>query len=211
MSIAQTYYLAHNARGKLSKEISRTDLNLRLLVGHANFLDSMMLDLAEAEREQESRFNQTVKGAAKVSEEQSRHIQWADTIMEEAYEEDNNNDSGLEFDEDEDVQTAQALVPSAPKRAAPSAQPPIATVEPDSEGDKEDLDYEDEDSLLLTRTSSHTPELSHDSDSDSDDSTPPSPPQATPLDAFGKSNERPSRRHCFTIRNIHQNMLRHQR
>lgn len=48
MSITQTYYLAHTARGKLSHEAAQADHNLRLLVGHANLLDSLMLELAEA-------------------------------------------------------------------------------------------------------------------------------------------------------------------
>ena len=51
MSITQTYYLAHKARSKLSSEASRPDHNLRLLVGHANMLDSLMLEPADAERE----------------------------------------------------------------------------------------------------------------------------------------------------------------
>ena len=33
MSVTQTFYLAHKARGKLSSEASRSDHNLRLLVG----------------------------------------------------------------------------------------------------------------------------------------------------------------------------------
>src|ERR1700759_4741980 len=63
MSITQTYFLAHSARGKLSKEAARADPDLRLLVGHANILDSLMLDLANAEQEQERWFNKSVSGA----------------------------------------------------------------------------------------------------------------------------------------------------
>lgn len=80
MSVTQTYYLAHTARGKLSSEAARADHNLRLLVGHANLLDSLMLELAEAEQEQESWFNQSVKKATKT--EEPKRIQWADTIVE---------------------------------------------------------------------------------------------------------------------------------
>jgi len=82
MSLTQTYFLAHTARAKLSKEAARADHDLRLLVGHANLLDSLMLDLAEAEKEQESWFNQSVRGANGHSEE-PRHIQWADALIEE--------------------------------------------------------------------------------------------------------------------------------
>src|SRR3569833_4388026 len=82
MSITQTYYLAHKARGKLSSEAARPDHNLRLLVGPANLLASLMMELADAEREQESWFNQSVRGATKATQ-QDRHVQWADTVVEE--------------------------------------------------------------------------------------------------------------------------------
>ena len=187
MSLTQTYYLAHTARGKLSKEAARADHNLRLLVGHANLLDGLMLDLAEAEREQESWFNQTVKGAAKA--EEPKHIQWVDTIPEEAVDEaieedweaeasDNESDSSDDDDE---------YVPAIPPRRIPQQLPTVTTTEVDEDDMDMDEDYEEE--LALTRTSSaHPPELLHESDSESDDdSMPPSPPQAEiPLDAFSQ-------------------------
>ena len=83
MSITQTYYLAHAARKKLTREASRADHDLRLLVGHANLLDSLMLDLADAEQEQERWFNQTVSGVSKSApSSDARHIQWAETVVE---------------------------------------------------------------------------------------------------------------------------------
>ena len=188
MSLTQTYYLAHTARGKLSKEAARADHELRLLVGHANLLDGLMVDLADAEREQESWFNQTVKGAAKASEE-PKHIQWVDTIPEEAvdetYEEDwdaeaSDNESDSSDDEDE-------YVPAIPPRRIPQQSTTITTTELSDDDMDEDEDYEED--LALTRTSSsHPPELLHESDSESDDdSMPPSPPQAEiPLDAFSQ-------------------------
>lgn len=195
MSITQAYYLAQSARGKLSTEASRADHDLRLLVGHANLLDSLMLELADAEREQESWFNQTVNGAAKASAE-PKHIMWADSITEETEEEmrmdssDSDSDSDSEYDEDEEMDIA---VP-APSPARRALSPPayVTTIEVDS--DDSDDDYtddgiEDYSELTLTRTSSaHPPELSHESDSDSDDdSMPPSPPQPNvPLDAFSE-------------------------
>ena len=36
MSLTQTYYIASSARGKLGREASKGDHNLRRLVGHAN-------------------------------------------------------------------------------------------------------------------------------------------------------------------------------
>ena len=177
MSLTQTYYLAHTARGKLSKEAARGDHDLRLLVGHANLLDGLMLDLANAEQEQESWFNQTVKSAAKASQE-PKHIQWADTIpeeLEEAVEEEfyaEDSDSDSDSDDDEEMQSTQPIT----LRKVPQAATTITTTEYDEDEDMEDEDYEDD--LALTRTSSaHPPELLHeDSDSESeDDSMPPSP------------------------------------
>ena len=186
MSLTQTYYLAHTARGKLSKEAARADHDLRLLVGHANLLDGLMLDLANAEQDQESWFNQTVKSASKASEE-PKHIQWADTIpeeLEEAVEEEfyaESSDSDSESDGDEEMEIAEPMA----LRKAPQAPVTITTADYDEDEDMEDEDYETD--LALTRTSSaHPPELLHeDEDSESeDDSMPPSPEM--PLDAFSE-------------------------
>lgn len=174
MSLAQTYYLAHTARGKLSKEASRADHDLRLLVGHANLLDGLMLDLADAEREQENWFNNTVKGAAKASNE-PKHIQWVDTIPEEAIEEEawdaESSDSEEDSDDEEETQYAHTI----PRRRQSQSSTTITAMEID-EDMEEDEDYEDD--LALTRTSTHPPELLHESDSESEDEyMPPSPPQ----------------------------------
>ena len=188
MSLTQTYYLAHTARGKLSKEAAQGDHDLRLLVGHANLLDGLMLDLANAEQEQESWFNQTVKSASKASEA-SKHIQWANTIPEELeeaveeefYAESSDSDSDSDEDEDEEMPTAQPIALAK----VPRTPATITTTEYDEDEDMEDEDYEDD--LALTRTSSaHPPELLHeDSDSDSEDeSMPPSPDMA--FDAFSE-------------------------
>ncbi|KAI1457152.1 hypothetical protein F4805DRAFT_429703 [Annulohypoxylon moriforme] len=181
MSITQTYYLAHKARAKLSNEAARPDHNLRLLVGHANLLDSLMLDLAEAEQEQESWFNQSVRGAAPKTEE--RHVQWADsTAMEDDWEADSSDSDSDTEDEDEDVE----MVDAAPLRRIPSnviapPSPQLYTMDEDDD-DFED-DDEDYDALTLTRSPSHLvtspPELEHDSDSSEDEAMPPSPPAAT--------------------------------
>ena len=192
MSLTQTYYLAHTARGKLSKEAAKGDHDLRLLVGHANLLDGLMLDLANAEQEQENWFNQTVKSNTKASEE-PKHIQWADTIpeeVEEAVEEEfyaDDSDSDSDSDEEEQEDEMEYLQPTT--RKAPLVSATITTLELDEDEDEEMTDDDYEDSLTLTRTPSiHPPELLHgDSDSDSDDDMPPSPPQTEiPLDAFSQ-------------------------
>ena len=175
MSLTQTYYLAHTARAKLSREAARADHELRLLVGHANLLDGLMLDLADAEREQESWFNQTVKGAAEKETEEPQHIKWSESlpVVMEDYEEEDSSDAESEADEEEEIGYARPT----PLRRAPAPPSIITTTEMDIDSDEEEDDeYEEE--LALTRTSSRTPpELLHESDSDSeDDSMPPSPP-----------------------------------
>jgi hypothetical protein len=204
MSIAQTYFLAHKARAKLSSEAARPDHNLRLLVGHANMLDSLMLELADAEREQESWFNQSVRGASHNTSE-DRHIQWADTIVEEPEQDwrvedagsdsdDSDSDSDVSFDDevDEDVEMADAVslrrIPShysmLPQKAAHNYQ--------DEEEDYNMDEEEDYAHLALQRSPSHStapsptspPELDDDSDdSTEDESMPPSPP-TTLIPAF---------------------------
>jgi len=183
MSVTQTYYLAHTARGKLSSEASRSDHNLRLLVGHANLLDSLMLELAEAEQEQESWFNQSVKKATKT--EEPRHIQWADTIVEDPEEdwqaEDaDSSDSDSDYDSDEEMEMDTGL---ASLRRVPSNNVVSTYSEVEEEYEDEEEDFAE---LALHRTRSHSnsssptspPELDLDSSDDSseDESMPPSPP-----------------------------------
>jgi len=182
MSVTQTYYLAHTARGKLSSEAARADHNLRLLVGHANLLDSLMLELAQAEQEQESWFNQSVKKATKT--EQPRHIQWADSVEdpEEDWEAEDaeSSDSDSDYDSDEEMETSFASLQRVPSRAAlVTAQ--VAEIS-EAEEEFEEDDEEDFEGLQLQRTRSHSaqspPELvNYDSDDSSEDeSMPPSPP-----------------------------------
>ncbi|KAK4639667.1 hypothetical protein QC761_710380 [Podospora bellae-mahoneyi] len=206
MSIAQTYFLAHKARAKLSSEAARPDHNLRLLVGHANLLDSLMLDLADAEREQESWFNQSVRGATQSPppSTNNRHIQWADHMEEPQHDwraedaDSDSDDSDCSYDEDEDdldsdedVEMADAVVALRRIPSHASMLPPKGYNYRDEEEDyaMED-DDEDYTQLALQRTSSHSapsspPELLDDSDSTTDDesSMPPSPPTTT-LPAF---------------------------
>ncbi|KAM0324329.1 hypothetical protein ACHAQA_008109, partial [Verticillium albo-atrum] len=199
MSITQTYYLAHKARAKLSTEAARADHDLRLLVGHANLLDSLMLDLADAEREQESWFNQSVRGAQE--EKKDRHVQWADSIVEDPEEDwnaedassasdsdDSESDSEDEYDSDEeediemaDVMSLRRISSTTPTITTTTKQIPLLSVEEDEDDMEEDDLEEDYAQLELVRTSSHSnspPELAHDSDysSDDDDAMPPSPP-----------------------------------
>lgn len=203
MSITQTYYLAHTARKKLTREASRADHDLRLLVGHANLLDSLMLDLADAEREQERWFNQTVRGATK---EEPRHIQWASTVVEEPEEDwDPEDASDLESEvsdsdseDDSDFDENDFVINTPIRRRAPSPPAPLSIPELEEEDDETDSDFEYDDEedledLSLTRSPSRQsppellaspPELLADvDDSSEDEATPPSPPQPT-LEVF---------------------------
>ena len=203
MSVTQTYYLAHKARAKLSHEAARPDHDLRLLVGHANLLDGLMIELAEAEREQGSWFNQSVRSASspRKAQEQERRVQWADRVVEEPEEMEDwdaedadsdsssdSEDSDSDFYDDEDVEMSGAVVSlrrlqsQHDLRVTSTVKEMAEDVE--EEDDDEEDDEEDFDQLALTRSPSHSvallspPELvDHDTDSSSEDeSMPPSPP-----------------------------------
>lgn len=81
MSITQAYLIAHTAWSKLSVEASRPDHHLRLIVGHANLLDSLMVELAGAEQEQEQWFNFSVCGA-RAAEAQAHPTGFQGPLME---------------------------------------------------------------------------------------------------------------------------------
>jgi len=141
MSLTQTYYIASSARAKLGKEACRPDHNLRLLVGHANLLDALMLELQDAEREQEAWFNQTVQKAQKA--EEPKHIQWVDTIVEEDDEEEEDDDDASDSDSDFDEEEFEMQVPLKRLRSPPVT---ISTqeVEEDSEEEEDDEEYYDD-------------------------------------------------------------------
>ncbi|KAL3964567.1 hypothetical protein ACCO45_001571 [Purpureocillium lilacinum] len=181
MSITQTYYLAHKARAKLSREAAQPDHDLRLLVGHANLLDSLMLELADAEREQERWFNQSVRGSA-GDKAAARHVQWADSIAEQPEEEydsdSSDSDSDSDFDYEDDVEMTPAV----------SARTPVVTSRPVAAYDDEGGDgRRPRGGLRPARARPDTiplqlaPELlaDHDSEESDDESMPPSPADAS--------------------------------
>lgn len=53
LSHKQMLFLADTALERLTNEASREGNDLRLVVGHANLLDALMLELAEAGQRQE--------------------------------------------------------------------------------------------------------------------------------------------------------------
>lgn len=197
MSIRTTYYLAHTARGKLSHEAAQADHELRRLVGHANLLDSLMLELAEAEQEQESWFNNSVRNAQKT---ERTHIQWADTVVEEeeeeAYVEDDSSESSDsdDYDEEEETETGFATLQRVPSR---TQYPAPQDIEEEDEEEFEDDGEEDYTELSLQRTYSHPaspPELTLDEEGSSseDEQMPPSPPTVSIQSFNSKSTKEQS-------------------
>lgn len=172
MSLTQTYYIASSARSKLGREASKADHTLRKLVGHANLLDNLMIELADAEREQEAWFNQSVRKASKP--EEPRHIQWVDTIPEEDDEQsDDESDADSEFDEDEEMYD----IPLRKIKSPPVTLSSAAIIDEDMDAEYEE---EEDDEYALRRVPSNRnspPELTYEEESDSEDedSMPASP------------------------------------
>jgi hypothetical protein len=179
MSLTRTYAVASTARSKLGREASRADHNLRRLVGHANLLDTLMVDLADAEREQEAWFNSSV---SKASPSNSRHIQWFDSIQEDFEDNDSDSDSDDESDDgsiyDEDAEMLN--IPVRRIRAAPVIIESEATDLSDDEDEAEfDEEFDDEHALVRILSKHSPPELALDDSDSEDDSMPPSPNQPT--------------------------------
>ncbi|KAK5001181.1 hypothetical protein LTR66_000058 [Elasticomyces elasticus] len=185
MSLTQTYFVASAARTKLGREAGRPDHDLRLLVGHANLLDSLMIELADAEREQEAWFNHSVRKAGKTNE--PRHVTWIDTVQEEVMDSDDSDDS--DDDSDSDIYDEDESMSVLHRQTRPSSPPPppsstrVNVVEQETyEAEDDYSDDSDDDEHALIRTFSHGPPelVVDDSDSSEDEASPPtSPPQST--------------------------------
>ncbi|KAL7275466.1 hypothetical protein RUND412_001594 [Rhizina undulata] len=206
MSLSQTFFLAHRARGKLCMEAAKQNHNLRLLVGHANLLDTLMIHLAEAERDQEGRFNNMVRGG-EVQRESSQR--WQPTIPEEDEEDDvsdeeeeyddeeeqiacgslatdydSDSDTSSESDDDEmDYEYALTREYSHHKYSSTPRETVIGIAEVDAEYDDDNLEEpeeaeeEDDGMYALTRTSSHRPpSLCSDISDDEDEESNPPSP-----------------------------------
>lgn len=186
MSLTQTYYVASTARSKLGREASRADHNLRRLVGHANLLDTLMVELADAERAQEAWFNQSVQKASKP--EQPRHVQWIYTVREEEQfddeSDDDESDNGSDFDDDDDVDVDMFTMPV---RKLISAPVQISSMEVDEDEDDDEFDAEH----ILTRVASYPPppDLTHEADSDSEDESMPSSPKQSIFELSDKQRQ----------------------
>ena len=98
MSLAETYFLATRARSKLSKAASRHDHDLRVLVAHANMLDSVMDSLAEKRRLEKSMLNT----AAAEREAANAAVAFDDEDDDEEYFSDSDTDSDSDEEEEEE-------------------------------------------------------------------------------------------------------------
>lgn len=189
MSLTQSYYIASTARTKLGREAGKSDHNLRLLVGHANLLDTLMVELADAEREQEAWFNNSVQKASPASE--PRHISWAvDEDMDDDDSDMSDDDSDI-YDEDDDVLFNLPLR----KIRSPPVQLFSHEIDEDAEFTDEDEEFEDdeesEDLSLQRVVSQHSPpELLLDTDeSESEDDSMPSSPELASFDITEKERQ----------------------
>jgi len=197
MAYTQTFQLAQRARGKLQREASKHDHNLRLLVGHANLLDNLMVALADAEREQEQWFNEVVRDSIAAEDGEDEDVEedeeeesrdWPEQCYDghgwlaaDYSDSESEEDSGSEADSDEEMGDVGYMPRLTRKSSHRSLTPYFQTTVGVNEVDEYDEDFEDEDGMYtLTRTSSHgsPPQLVADlTDDEEEESTPPSPPQ----------------------------------
>ncbi|KAK5019026.1 hypothetical protein BJ546DRAFT_1068375 [Cryomyces antarcticus] len=181
MSVTQRYCLAHTARSKLSLEASRTDHDLRLLVGHANLLNFLRTDLEEYKHEQQQRPSLSVIRQAGAPGG-PKHTQGNDSVIvnpreDWAVEDAKSSNGDLEYYPDKDVDWIAVI----PQRRSPSSPACVTITCVDVDEEYTDDMEEDRGDHALTRTSStHLPGLLHDLDEEPDNyQTPLSPPQPT--------------------------------
>ena len=113
--ITQMLFLAQIVRNKLSKEASRPEYELRVLVGHANLLDSLILYFENVEQNLERYPEKTSVRDINMSQKVPERTQSTDTIVEESEDDDCTEDaveSDTEGDESdyEDILNDIAIV-----------------------------------------------------------------------------------------------------
>jgi len=162
LNTAQLSYLARMARGKLLNEAQQIDHNLRLVVIHANLLDSLMVHLAFAQQ-REYLYPLEAPSYEQGANLWRRHHQHPFSEEEEEEEEDEECDSDAEYADstDDEVEYQQ-----------------MATVSISSEPTDRENDYDQMEDLVLARTTwRHSPpELVINDDSGTDEEFgPPTP------------------------------------
>jgi hypothetical protein len=105
MPQSEMYFLAARARSKLTKEASRGDHDLRVLVSHANLLDSLMDSLADQRRraaEKRAHATQATKVSFQLPAAARSSVHVADTDDEEDNYSESDSDYESESDSDDD-------------------------------------------------------------------------------------------------------------
>lgn len=191
MPVAETYFLASKARSKLSREASRHDHNLRILVSHANLLDNLMDSLATKRRAvyaskaatatattitvaPKSILAPQAQAAVSVYEEEEDGYYSSSSDDEEEYfedysEGDNEDDDDEEDDEDDEEEEEVQFEPVRIARQTKTFRS-LPTVDEDPLDDLDDLDdYQEPSSTpaTISATPSNVPTLSYSSEEDS--------------------------------------------
>lgn len=156
MSRVQTLYLAHVARQKLALEASYDDLDLRVVVGHANLLDNLMMYLATTEQEHEPKQEQT--RVAHFNQSRQRQLNTINTNS--LAELDGEEEQAEDLSDDDDSTDDETEFHHIDSKT-------VAT----SELSDTDSDDQAEEEFALVRTKSHhsPPELFHDCESEPDE------------------------------------------
>lgn len=116
MSLADTYLLASKARSKLTREASRNDHDLRILVSHANMLDNLMDSLAQRryQKQQQQQQPQVQPILTSSQTEQPsypaptfdlakpQHIETIEHEINEEYDDDDYSDDDTRYSEEEE-------------------------------------------------------------------------------------------------------------
>ncbi|KAF5093433.1 hypothetical protein D0Z03_002418 [Geotrichum reessii] len=172
MSLAETYFLATRARSKLAKAASKHDHDLRVLVAHANLLDSVMDTLAEKRRLEKSLLKEAKEEAVELAvtfEEDD------DDEDDEEYFSDSDSDSDDEEEEEEEEEEENfddsrykniTHIPFGSNKRDFRALPTVDDDVEDMPSLSFSSDEEDEDEELVvideTKTSTATDELQND-------------------------------------------------
>jgi hypothetical protein len=172
-TLSETYFLAARARSKLTREASRQDHDLRVLVSHANLLDNLMDSLAKQRAAQKAQY---AKAEPKVSfaipqphrEPDVQVIQEEDEYEEEydpEYEESSSDeDSEEEYEEDEEEDKFYEITHLHETGLKPMAILDEFAVE---ENEVDEHEEEDEDKMISPTDS--LPPLSYSSGEESDE------------------------------------------
>lgn len=159
MSMAETYFLASQARTKLTREARRNDHNLRVLVSHANLLDNLMDALTK------KRTAGVATAPATTYSRPISMIEEEDEADEEEYSDEEYSDED-DFDDEEDVKFEAVQTSVTPNLHAHEIQ---VTEISDSDSESDDDDQETSYTISSVTSSEGVPSLSYSSEEESED------------------------------------------